>query len=188
MRMVRHETADARPQPEAMYRINGMVGGRAGAHTAHRRTLWVPAQSYALLVAQALCVGFSNESNLERPILPGLRFTTGVSVFPSDPASLSQGKDHFQAKRGGSTSRFGGCLASPPAHTRCRTSCEQQRQCASPSHTRAQHVRGPRAAERPTRCTCSACNAQIGASRSIVDAWCPGVRPTVVGAPRALYL
>ena len=29
-----------------------------------------------------------------------LRFTTGVSVFPSDPASLSQGKDHFQAKRG----------------------------------------------------------------------------------------
>ena len=31
----------------------------------------------------------------------------------------------FQAKRGGSTSRFGGCLASPPAHTRCRTSCEQ---------------------------------------------------------------
>ena len=70
--MVRHETADARPQPEAMYRINGMVGGRAGAHTAHRRTLWVPAQSYALLVAQALCVGFSNESNLERPILPGL--------------------------------------------------------------------------------------------------------------------
>ena len=72
MRMVRHETADARPQPEAMYRINGMVGGRAGAHTAHRKTLWVPAQSYALLVAQGLCVGFSNESNLERPILPGL--------------------------------------------------------------------------------------------------------------------
>ena len=60
---------------------------------------------------------------------------TGVSVFPTDPASLSQGKDHFQAKRGGSPSHFGGCLASPPAHTRCRTSCEQHSTAVRQSYT-----------------------------------------------------
>ena len=76
------------------------------------RTLCVPS---ARFFDDRITVSFGESSNTPKsPENASNRMITRIAPLPA-----------CEAKRGGSRSRFGGCHASSPAHSCCRTSCEQ---------------------------------------------------------------